>query len=98
MYAIVLGVGNLVIGMGELTLAFLTALLLCQIPLIDNDHDTLGLLLNLARDMRVLSGQSFSSIDEQDGYIAAFNGPLGAQHAELLDPLADTSPAANTGC
>src|SRR5215471_16111608 len=76
---------------------FFTSLHLGKIPLVDDHHDTLGLLLDLASDMCILSRQSFACIDHDNCNIASINGTARAQHAIFLDTRANTSPTAYTG-
>src|SRR6266436_1323863 len=85
---------DLIIGIGKNPLTFFASLRLSKIPLVDNHHDTLRSLLNLASNMSILCRQSFTCIDQEQCHVASFNGTARAQHAIFLDPRANTTPSA----
>src|SRR5579884_3893411 len=79
------------------TLAFGAALLLRQVPLIDDDDHALCLLLNNSGDVRILRCQPLTGINDQEDHVGALDGAGGAQHAVLLHAWANAPAPTDTG-
>src|SRR6266516_5869632 len=92
------GALDLIFGMWKLPCALSAPLLLRQVPLVDDDDDALGVIGDLARDMRVLRGDSLARIYQEQGNIAAIDGARRAQDAVFLDPRRDAPTSTNARC
>ena len=66
-----------------------------EVPLVDDDDDALGGVVDVAGDMRILRGDALHAVDHQHGDIGAIDGAMRAQDAVLLDARPDAPTAAN---
>src|SRR5436853_5147711 len=95
--AVGFGCFNLIVRMWRFPTTSGAALLLREVPLIDDDDDAFRLFLNLARDVCVLRCQAFAGIYDEDSDIRPFNGPAGTQHAKFFNARPNTPAPSNTG-
>ena len=71
------------------------AVLFNEIPLVDDDDAALARFVDVAGDFRILFGNAFRRIDDQDGDIRAVDGAKGADDAVPFDRHVDLGLAAH---
>src|SRR3990167_8938696 len=68
-----------------------------QIPLVYGENQPLSTLKGIGQDLRILVGYPFGPIQEVNHQIPPVHGAEGPDHAIILNPIVDSSLAANSG-
>src|ERR1700694_1630745 len=95
--AVGFGCFNLIVRIWQFPPTGGAALLLREVPLIDDDDDAFRLFVNLARNVCILCCQAFAGIYDEDSDICPFNGAARTQHAKFFHAGPNTSAPSNTG-
>lgn len=73
------------------------AVLFNEVPLVDDDDAALTRFVNIACDLRILFGDAFRRIDDQDGDVRPVDGPQSPDDTVPFDRHVDFGLAAHAG-